>query len=512
MILVEQHCGISVVSFIISEQMFFFPNKCVFVQPNIFPVLTPCSLRLLDVSVSLLSLVVTACGLALFGVSLFVSWKLCWVPWRERSLSPCTKHSQVETQAVHSDVETGDHEYSEDCVKPASPVPESVPESAMKISHTSPDIPMESQSKTRENCVPHRRVQRQSTEPTSSVRHISIRRQMNLSNPDFSVAQFQRQDSLTGLGTIKPELYKQRSVDSEDSQQGDSCGQLYFMLKYDLDLEQLIVKIHKALDLPAKDFSGSSDPYVKIYLLPDRKTKHQTKVHRKTLNPVFDEVFLFPVPYAELTSRKLHFSVYDFDRFSRHDIIGQVVVENLLELPDILSETRLCRDIQHVKTQRATELPALQPTSPTFHPLCLPLLPWCRRVACFPLDPYVKVSLMCEGRRLKKRKTSTKRNTLNPVYNEAIVFDVPPENIDQISLLIAVMDYDRVGHNEVIGVCRVGSEGDSLGHHHWNEMLTYPRKPIAHWHPLVEVRLKHSSDGLMDFHVWQSCFVYSQTK
>lgn len=63
----------------------------------------------------------------------------------------------------------------------------------------------------------------------------------------------------------------------------------------------------------------------------------------------------------------------------------------------------------------------------------------------FPLaDPYVKVSLMCEGRRLKKRKTSTKRNTLNPVYNEAIVFDVPPENIDQISLLIAVMDYDRL--------------------------------------------------------------------
>lgn len=51
---------------------------------------------------------------------------------------------------------------------------------------------------------------------------------------------------------------------------------------------------------------------------------------------------------------------------------------------------------------------------------------------------------MCEGRRLKKRKTSTKRNTLNPVYNEAIVFDVPPENIEQISLLIAVMDYDRL--------------------------------------------------------------------
>lgn len=78
----------------------------------------------------------------------------------------------------------------------------------------------------------------------------------------------------------------------------------------------------------------------------------------------------------------------------------------------------------------------------------MPFVIWELNCLCTPFpwrsaDPYVKVSLMCEGRRLKKRKTSTKRNTLNPVYNEAIVFDVPPENIEQISLLIAVMDYDR---------------------------------------------------------------------
>lgn len=45
----------------------------------------------------------------------------------------------------------------------------------------------------------------------------------------------------------------------------------------------------------------------------------------------------------------------------------------------------------------------------------------------------------------------------------------------------------RVGHNEVIGVCRVGNEADTLGRDHWSEMLTYPRKPIARWHPLIEV-------------------------
>jgi len=46
----------------------------------------------------------------------------------------------------------------------------------------------------------------------------------------------------------------------------------------------------------------------------------------------------------------------------------------------------------------------------------------------------------------------------------------------------------RVGHNEVIGVCRTGIDAEGLGRDHWNEMLAYPRKPITHWHPLVEVR------------------------
>lgn len=59
------------------------------------------------------------------------------------------------------------------------------------------------------------------------------------------------------------------------------------------------------------------------------------------------------------------------------------------------------------------------------------------------VDPYVKVYLICDGRRLKKRKTTIKKSTLNPAYNEAIIFDIPPENVEQVSLSIMVMDYDR---------------------------------------------------------------------
>lgn len=62
------------------------------------------------------------------------------------------------------------------------------------------------------------------------------------------------------------------------------------------------------------------------------------------------------------------------------------------------------------------------------------------------------------------------------------------------------MTAHRVGHNEVIGVCRAGPDAEGLGRDHWNEMLAYPRKPITHWHALGEVHLHLQifSDGVLN--------------
>nr|CAD7567583.1 unnamed protein product [Timema californicum] len=104
-------------------------------------------------------------------------------------------------------------------------------------------------------------------------------------------------------------------------------------------------QVLEARDLPVKDVMGSSDPYVKVFLLPDRKKKYQTKVHRKNLNPVFNETFIFSVLYDDLRQRYLQFSVYDFDRFSRHDLIGQVVLKGLLDSTDLHQEIEYTMNI-----------------------------------------------------------------------------------------------------------------------------------------------------------------------
>ncbi|GIY29679.1 synaptotagmin 1 [Caerostris extrusa] len=114
--------------------------------------------------------------------------------------------------------------------------------------------------------------------------------------------------------------------EKESEKSEEKLGRLQYKLDYDFNSNNLAVTVIQAEDLPGLDMSGTSDPYVKVYLLPDKKKKHETKVHRKTLNPVFNETFNFKVPFAEITSKTLVFAIFDFDRFSKHDQIGEVKI------------------------------------------------------------------------------------------------------------------------------------------------------------------------------------------
>jgi Ca2+-dependent lipid-binding protein len=100
-------------------------------------------------------------------------------------------------------------------------------------------------------------------------------------------------------------------------------------------------------------------------------------------------------------------------------------------------------------------------------------------------DPYVKIHLVGQdGKRLEKRKTEVKRRSPDAVWNETFEFDIPNDKIRDMSLVLTVVDFDRVLPNEAIGQVSVGyrTQGQSLKH--WSEMMNHPRKTIAMWHKI----------------------------
>lgn len=76
-------------------------------------------------------------------------------------------------------------------------------------------------------------------------------------------------------------------------------------------------------------------------------------------------------------------------------------------------------------------------------------------------DPYVKVSLINGTKRLKKRKTGVHRNTVCPVFNEALTFDIGKETLRNCSIEFCVLHDSLLGASELLGRSVVGRGPES---------------------------------------------------
>jgi len=277
-------------------------------------------------------------------------------------------------------------------------------------------------------------------------------------------------------------------------------GTLHSTIRYSFDKNALVVTVNRCENLPAKDSAAkSSDPYVKLQLLPEKQHKVKTRVMRRTLNPVYDEDFTFyGIHFNQLPALTLHFVVLSFDRYSRDDVIGEVMLD--LEALDLSNSDNNPVPISREITPRSYKLKS-QGRGEILVSLCYQ--PAANRITVVVLkarnlpkmditglsDPYVKIYLLYNDQRIAKKKTHVKKRTLNPVFNESFVFELPhlDEGLKNISLEFMLLDWDRVTKNEVIGRLELGGEkceGTAL--HHWNEVLASPRRQIAEWHKLRE--------------------------
>ncbi|VDL70125.1 unnamed protein product [Nippostrongylus brasiliensis] len=71
-------------------------------------------------------------------------------------------------------------------------------------------------------------------------------------------------------------------------------GKLNFSVAFEKDISTLHVQLLEAVDLPVKDITGSSDPYVRVFFLEDPSKSERTKVHRRNLSPKFNQTLSFP--------------------------------------------------------------------------------------------------------------------------------------------------------------------------------------------------------------------------
>ncbi|KAG9475668.1 hypothetical protein GDO78_003852, partial [Eleutherodactylus coqui] len=272
------------------------------------------------------------------------------------------------------------------------------------------------------------------------------------------------------------------------SQENESRGRLQYSVEYNFQREEITVAVKQAASLKAMDSGGTSDPYVIVYLTNDTRKKNETKVHRKTLSPTFNESFNFKLLQTELEETDVVMQVFDFNRFSKHDVIGEVRLPlRNMDLNHVIEEWKELSAKSTMETERLGEICISLKYIPVTSKLIVVILE-AKKLKKMDdnglSDPYVKVQLALNKKKWKRKKTGVKKNTLNPYFNEEFTFDVTLEQMKNVDLIISVWDYDKVNKNEQIGKIFLGCRSSGNALRHWSDMLAHPRRPIAQWHSL----------------------------
>ncbi|CAF3816009.1 unnamed protein product, partial [Rotaria sp. Silwood1] len=97
------------------------------------------------------------------------------------------------------------------------------------------------------------------------------------------------------------------------------------------------------------------------------------------------------------------------------------------------------------------------------------------------INPYFKIYMFYKNQRIFKKRSTIKRTTQTPVYNECFTFHIPNNDIENIYFDIILFDYDNHMKHEAIGTCSIGKEMNQ----HWNDVCHRQiTKQIAHWYQL----------------------------
>ncbi|XP_026849705.1 uncharacterized protein LOC6588325 isoform X5 [Drosophila persimilis] len=354
---------------------------------------------------------------------------------------------------------------------------------------------------------------------------------------DRLVAMHQNRSSLSSLG-VRSESMASVYSGAGEGRYGTVVvkGQVEFAMQYNYKLAALEIHVVRCKDLAAVDAKRNrSDPYVKVYLLPDKSKagKRKTKVKKHTLNPIFDETMRFHTPISSLESRTLWLTVWHSDMFGRNDFLGEVsvnlqgrVFDNpqsqwylLQERSEPFDEVATYRgDIvvglkyippENLKSSFFSRGSSLTGSSSNLrkfggsiksvasksdrsakggqlHVLVKEakhLSPIKANGSC---DAFCKSYLLPDRTRSSKQKTPVVKRTLHPSWNYTFVYeDVSLEDLSERALELTVWDHDRLASNEFVGGIRFSlGTGRSFGRQ--VEWMDATGKELSLWQNMLD--------------------------
>ncbi|XP_074486133.1 double C2-like domains, gamma [Sebastes fasciatus] len=315
----------------------------------------------------------------------------------------------------------------------------------------------------------------------------------------------------TGVGFKDGESKGDNDGDREETADSDDedtyLGTLEFTLLFDQENNCLHCTIHKAKGLKAMDSNGLADPYVKLHLLPgaSKANKLRTKTLKNTLNPVWNETLVYHgITAADMTTKTLRLCVCDMDRLGRNEFIGEVRVplKKLIEGENKRYNMGLERILQNKEANnQMVEQGAVvgeEERGRILVSLCYNTEKGCLLVGiirCAHLaamdsngysDPFVKIMLQPDMGKKSKNKTTVKKKTLNPEFNEEFSYEVAPDQLAKKTLEISVWDYDLGMSNDFIGGVELGINASGQRLRHWFDCLKNKGKKVEYWHTLTQ--------------------------
>ncbi|XP_052803899.1 extended synaptotagmin-2-like isoform X2 [Mya arenaria] len=161
-------------------------------------------------------------------------------------------------------------------------------------------------------------------------------------------------------GPARESEVRQRNTSTSGSLQGShGVGRIQLTLRYSMQRGKLMVVVHKCTGLLACDKDNFSDPYVKMYLLPDKSSssKRKTKVVNNNLNPTFDETFEYSITTQEMKEKQLEVTVKnDTSLFSSSQKELGVVIINLANMDVVKATTEWYDLCPEEMTKKETDI------------------------------------------------------------------------------------------------------------------------------------------------------------